>query len=1557
MSLGCNLKEVKQNAFSGIQKLVKTKTISMNDDGLIKFEYSKSDKYKTREAAYNVALSVQNKIKDFISKQIGPKFTENWTSLNQKENEITLQYSFPKYVERAYNRKFTIEEGRQAITNEVNEARKQHIEDAERAGIDMSEFSDDYLYFQYEDDFDSFMDPDKQYKLENSVPDDFSSYFKHKTNLLKKLEDKFESYKTLNKKNYDSEKYKKDVYNFQNTITKLKDEIESLNQDDVNVVFQDVINEMNYLDSLLNTNDVEILGNQDVINRIDLLSQMITGQNLNGELINYDTWSGDSFMNYDSIIVAGITKLTNKLKNKQQQIIKDLLSKDVIFQANKDNFTEEEIQSLFDKMSDINFLQEYFLGINSNNDTIAATLLNTTFQTNVQKTKQFAKPLIDKILSMDKRLKEKNFNLNTFFETDNKGIDTGNIIHKYTKDYFKKLYDYFELNKEFNQAKKEKKPLAYAKKIAWLKENTDVIDFRKLKSFKDLYNDQYSDFFTNTDEEMQAYEDKMKQSLGKMYDYHIEDLQKKLAEYEQYKTAEELKQSKWLSKNINSNSPWIFIQNYYSDSANEQVEYESGMNTYFTFNNSKFIEYVPKKEKYNVDTGNMESTGFFNEKFDSIEQEPDAFEYWEAIREIYSKHINPTYSSMGQNISSLSWAKFEKTFAEEMIASKGIKGFFKNLYNEAIKTIKQTFYEKGYFTDASGIKSNYTDATSSQISKFKKLLHLKNISQLQEEATKEGIEFSDLSKLTKDLKTSEVNATTEAYKNDLVDKIARKKVLSDYSRDLTKTTTALAELATLHKSRQETQFIADMLLNYHKSIKDKKSVNGKHLERHRSNDKLQSWVSTNIYNQRAVSRGNAQDGLGVENKQRFWKYYSDTEKQLMDLLKSLNSDSTSNVANFNFFKDGINYSKKGNDYYETIEGKPSKINKDVFESALTDYINIEENKLGIPLTPGGVGLGIMKAIISKSLALNPVSGIFNRVDGLFANTIRDNMGDYWTSGNMKYAKRFMALANINKFAGDKMSLQNKQKASQMKTFQSLLDNLSLFQDKKNELDRKDKESKFNSWKEKFNIFQFAVDNPEFKNQGEIVLSMLMDVKIKDIDGKEYKFFDGSGFPAYKAGTTELNDNFKTEENQGWEDFSINVENPSFNQFFAQKIKIEDTIKRTQGNYASLDSIKISDDNWGKFLMLFMRWMPEHVNQRFGTRSIDIIQGKKKIAGRYRGLVRNAGATGIFSSIVLGIGFGPVGAIAGLSAAIIPFVIQKFYSKYVYGEKDIQNHLLDMHVTIGFMKEILIQSMNLPMKMTYTKGNLDSIIKNQRLDHNKNSNLSEDEARALKGMAQEVAIMLTQLVTLIMLKSLLWDNDDDEEDHRRQLHNFIDNQANRSIGNMTNWSNPSKFIEENSKLAMLRYLADIGKLLKHTHDYYVKEKGTATDLLFDFTKVQPIIPIPNSLSKGVLKNEYPGLDKKEYQGSQWFDDYVKGSEYMANKVLKNRRSEFKQEYEEMLRQKYEGKDIEEDKLDKLIDKKTRRRMNKKDIQKKKNETAEEALERIDFEEKKENLKKK
>jgi len=612
---------------------------------------------------------------------------------------------------------------------------------------------------------------------------------------------------------------------------------------------------------------------------------MITGKNLNNENVNNIILDGDSYEDYEKKVYNPIDKLVKKLLEKRGEIVRDLLDKDIIYQENKDKFTKEEIDSLFESMKDINLFKQYLLGINSNDDSIVTTLLNTTFQTNVQKTKQAARPLNKKLIELDEKLKLKKFSLEKFFERDNSGVQTGNLIHLFTKKYFKKLYEYNKANEKFKNATKDKKGFFYKGKIAWLKNNTHVIDFRKLSYFKDIYGEEYSEHFTFSDEEMTEYEKELKNTLGKLYDEHIQKIEKKLIEYENYKMNEEINNTRYKYKNIYSESPYTFVNNYYSDNANNKIYYDGGNgNVYETFNNSRYIQFIPKKE-ITDEFGATHQTGYYNSDFKEVENDEDAFEYWKTITELYKKHINPAYNSMDNRISSLSWAKFERSFSEEIARSKGLKGFFKTAYAQAIKNFRKLWYERGHYTDKSGVKQNYTDNSTKQVGKIKKILSLKSLSEIEEMADSEGIPYKNLKETLTTDKTYN-RKKTEFHKKDLVDKIARKKVLDNYSHDLTKSTLALSELSTLHKARKETTFIAKMLLDFHKSIKTKPGKEGK--DRYNSNSKVESWINININNKRKSGKDekNSEEvlqGRGILNMRNL----NDSEKELIKLINSI----------------------------------------------------------------------------------------------------------------------------------------------------------------------------------------------------------------------------------------------------------------------------------------------------------------------------------------------------------------------------------------------------------------------------------------------------------------------------------------------------------------------------------------------------------------------------------------------------------------------------------------------------------------------------------------------
>lgn len=1382
-----------------------------------------------------------------------------------------------------------------------------------------------------------------------STINDFTTYRQYKIELLNKLQQKLDRFKIAEKPNYGTAKYKDTIYQYNQTINKLKEDIASLDITDANNVFSDVINEMDYLDSVLDNPNFEAIANQEVIDRVSFLARHIIGRDEDISTPELK-WDGSSYTNYDTDVLSKMNNLLNKLSTKRLEIIQSVVDNDIILTEARKNLSKDEFEKLFaQKMKDIGIFEKNFLGINSNDDAITMTLAHTVFQTAIQKNKQQSRESVEALKKFDAVLHDKKFDMDNFFEKDSEGVDTGNLIHKFTTKYFKKIGEYFKLNKEFNDAKPAQKGLVYAKKIALMKNNFEVIDFRKLNHFKAIYGShpKYSSYFTFSNTEMQDYENRLRSALGRVYDEHIDRVSRKLEEFQDYHIAEEASGNQWSARNIISNSPWEFINNYDSNNSINSIAYPSPSGGIgYVYNNSSFIEVVPKKQVLDVNTNTMRDTGFYNSEFDNIENDNDAFNYWTTIKELYERDINPTYG----NVRGLTLGKIERTFAEEIYRSKGVAGFFKVLYSAIKEHAKRIWFDRANYSDKMRIKSNYYDSSRSEIQKITKALNFMSTDEINRRARDLNLTTREESVIRNGLGRLDGDIAVRKYREDVIDRIARKEVFSGYSKDLTKITTALADLASMQRARQDTQFLAELIMKQHESIT---TDDEKNEFRFKSNEKLRKWINTNIYNDRALGKNKPGSMMAKEKRSNIFMYYTEAEKRLSEILKNVQTNLRS-TGDYSFKVGDDTYERNGINYFKfDSNGNRTGITKDVFEGAIENYINEETKNMGIGITPNSVIDGFIKALVYKTFAGNLVSGFFNRSEGMFTNMIMDRSGKFWTPGNRNFAKSFLALANINKIARNRLSGIHRRHFEQLQTYQLLLDELSLFQDKKNELERRDKQSRYNKFKEAFNVFQFAIDNPEFKNQSEIILSMLMDVTIKDKDGNIHKFFDGSSFPAYKPGTLELKDEFKfnssgniNEDNIGWENFTLNDDNKGANQFFISKLKIEDAIKQTQGNYSNTDSIAFTTkNNWGRLVMLFMRWFPEHFNQRFGKRDVNLIQGKNNQVGRYRGILKSIPATSIFAATAFTISGGPVaGAIAG-GLPLIGWGAKAIYSK-VFFKESIKSQVFDLKTSLGFLQEMLIQSISFYPKVLYfgkVANKLDG-IKNPLIASN--ASLSESEIGAMKAIAKEAAIMINQLIITILLKAAVWDDDDDKDSVKRKLYYFIDNQGNRMINSLSSWSNISKLWEDNSKFALLR---DIKNMYDTIDD--LAEDGFTKDTWGTIVKEQPFIPIPNIITNAYFKDTYPGFDKKEYQSSQWFDNMSKSGEWKAGKEYKSERDKFKSYYEEKVRREIEAAnpDMSANVLDKAVKSAVRRRLNDSDVSRnsKQDETYKDALNRINF----------
>jgi len=135
--------------------------------------------------------------------------------------------------------------------------------------------------------------------------------------------------------------------------------------------------------------------------------------------------------------------------------------------------------------------------------------------------------------------------------------------------------------------------------------------------------------------------------------------------------------------------------------------------------------------------------------------------------------------------------------------------------------------------------------------------------------------------------------------------------------------------------------------------------------------------------------------------------------------------------------------------------------------------------------------------------------------------------------------------------------------------------------------------------------------PEFKNQGSIILALMIDTKIKDNEGIEHSLLDKKTkeFTPFDIidGVLKIKPEFENS-------FSLQG-----NEMIKLISKIEDTVSHSQGNYNRYDIMLAKGDIYGRAYTLFMTWFPEQMNQRFGTGGEDnynLFTGKKRGDGRF-----------------------------------------------------------------------------------------------------------------------------------------------------------------------------------------------------------------------------------------------------------------------------------------------------------------------------------------------------
>lgn len=1360
-------------------------------------------------------------------------------------------------------------------------------------------------------------------KVKPPVTDSFAEFRNFKRQVLKETES------AIVKLTKDRKDRTKDTDEINRNISKLyliksglENDLAILEKEEEDNLYFVILNTVKYMhNSLDNIDRVDL---ENFKERLDFIFEFVNGLKFddNTPSSNYNIANSQHPL-YGQLVKA-IRVLTQKYYNKLDDIAKELLAGDINFHNSvlkNSNLSEEDIKSVLEAKSDIDIWDKYFLGtgVSNNYDTAIPQVIKSYMESYNYEEENKAYDL--KVRMRDAFLKLKNKSFKPFFERSASGALTGNIID-YTstkfRDALKKFYS-FESNpnlKSYTQRQNAK--------LNWLDENTDVIDFRKLKAVKNMYGSIYSNHFKFSDAEMDTYEKELKRRLGKVYDIILDKVFENLEKYNSMITNLDSNLTNSQKQEIAiRNNPFVFIENYFE--GNTRIIYYNDVETGEQKSALPFvgnIAFIPKEKKvvgYHPVTGKeiYEDTGYYSKEFrDNILSDDAAFNFWKEIKEAYTNYINPTYELYG-----ISFGKFDKSIAELMAGKKNILVKGKVLAGEGLNLMKKWFYQNTIDTETEeGVVSNYTDRTKSEIRKLKKVFYSMSEAEVRKRAKEIGLNFSSNTDI-----------------NEVIHDLATEEILRNYSDDLLLITNALLDQTALQRARTQTAPVADLLLEFFKKIKDE---NGK--VRTNAIEKLQNYINVVIKNKTIATKERDWEGVKLSGKElvkqtfkkasktpliNFFfdentpKMLTKSEKKVYGLLKELYEKGYNKEREYSFVVDGVRFQRlKINGKWETtaVQGDTEVIiTEEVFEKAFKKDIENQLESLGLDLTGAGIISGVMKTMIASSMAFSPAGGVRNRTEGHLTNLVNDETGEYWTPGNYLKADRFLSFANTIKMASKygRISPTANKKFTEIHKALVLFERLNIIQDRKDVLEKNVGDTNYGLNHLEDLVYAWSIALPEFKSQGGAVLSVLGDMKIlnKETGEMEPVFnLDKQEFTIYdlKDGRLVLKDAYRTDENiRNWEEFKIDRVNLSNNSMFVAKSQAQLAVSSTQGNYEKLDTVLISKNPVTKSILLFKRWFANHAQQRFASgEGINTITGKKNMRGRYRHLVDNPGALLPATAIQTGIslGLGPISAtvIGGTMAGLTLWSLYKSYKN----KSNTKQRVFNVAHMASFAKSIVINSLNLPTEFFLDR----KLLKREWDGFVPQGTLTPEQIGGLRATAKEIAIQLNFIFIGMTVAKLVGEWADDDDDDEATFRNYLINEINNTVNNYRIFQDPLLFVDEQSKMPVLRFF---GNAIKVAKLLYNREFGKAGETFFT-----QLTPTPRTFSKYITEGAVPFLQKDVYDKKPWYvkDPVFMSDEKAAYKEIYAARKEYRAELKEQLKETNPG--WTEDKLKYAVNKK-------------------------------------
>lgn len=995
---------------------------------------------------------------------------------------------------------------------------------------------------------------------------------------------------------------------------------------------------------------------------------------------------------------------------------------------------------------------------------------------------------------------------------------------KFDPDKRRKLND--SLRRAFMFSRGANRVSEYKNWMQTLGERSDFIEVQRIASFVKEYenNPTFNSYFTYTQEEMAEYEADMRSKMGNIaFEIELENQKEKIAAY--------LTDSFDSPRDARQRHPLAFLEHFYS---NDYTGADANGDFLMPF----YLHEIPsvnQEKNYSDLIKDLESRNIDGLK-----------EYYTNAKKLID-YTRETALNEGLNMEQNHILNIEDNLNREVLKDLSLTGKARRFIAEFLRELFKEFRVVNLENPDSD--DNYKRKFRSHFSEYGKrieeetteLLSKKPLSELREIAEKEGLKIP-----------MKLNVAKKTPNERIARAIARNRVIKSSSLDMHKRIVAGADIAESVNTRRSVSSILSL-------VKDYAKVNSLDTTK----DFMKDWEVNNIM-QVGFTYSNQYSGLSKLERFKLLgnkKIYSELEKELKQLYEEemQNTEDTLNFTTRDEEGNKITYitktNAKGAIFYlkKTPDDKTVKIHKSEIVAAHNLHIQRRLDALGTSFRVGNLLNGLTWNMFKAYLWLSPVSGIKNRLAGYNQNNQGAVSGlNGYNMTNLIQARKLLRGYNIRRYfrnLSKKAGIDTSRRMQQIGIVEHLADKLKLLDNVAHDIASGDGYlSNVGSRLEGTKNFlsDFAVNNPEFHNQMELLVAMMQQVEITKIDGTVETLFntETQSFP-FDPVTMKLLPEYRTESNiANWEEFKADEKGLAPQNFLIQRYKsVKDKL---HGNYRYDDKIAMQSTISGKSAISFLKWLFENTANQYGSKKVSLSTMKLDVKGRKIPLLQrfpvlgahlmmqNISWLGIATSISTfsGIGIPFVPALSGaVSLGMIGYLAFKNKANIVYSKNDFM-------LAGNYLTEVLARSISTTVsslslgKVNISQDYIDKIsgIREEVL-HSRNTDL--ETRRLISESAQEVAdkfsMMFHFTVAGLTLKALailstagLSDEEKEKQlDNLEVYFNYLINTRDSLTEEMEKWTSLSTMIDSHSQIILYRYISDtLNKTQKAFEKYEV-----------------------------------------------------------------------------------------------------------------------------------------